>query len=241
MKKDLLSADQKANKSDATHDGKQQPDYDTSRPKGFFRFIQIKYWQKHFNVTTAEVMKRCMKAMLPWDKKPIFEGGRPDLYGPMWIFIWNIIAITICGHFSSVLEFYLVETHKSGEEHNAELNKVSKIFGLLFFYILIIPTLIHFLFVFVGSGNPGFQRILAVYGYSFMIFIPASAILIVPISIAKYAILAVAGFTSLYHISKELIEAGTKFLSESVLKVVAIIWAVLHIGFWVLLRFTYFD
>ena len=87
MKKDLLSDEQKKNKSDQESHGLQQPDYKQPRPKGITRFCQVRYYQKFFNVTTSQILKRVFQAMFPWDRKPIFETGKPDLYGPLWIYV----------------------------------------------------------------------------------------------------------------------------------------------------------
>ena len=179
--------------------------------------------------------------MCPCDRKPIFEDGRCDLYGPMWIYVWLIVTIIICGHFSSYVDFVFLEDHKPDEEHEAELAKVGSIVSLLTFYVFIIPLFIYIMFWIFGSGTPGYQRILAVYGYSYAIFIPASVLLIPPIEYARYAILGVSAFISLFFISKELIDAGKKYLDDGKVKLIAIIWACLQIGLCILLKFYYFD
>lgn len=120
------------------------------------------------------------------------------------------------------MDFYFTETHTSDEKHIADLKKVSKVVGLLTFYVLGVPTVIYAIFTFFGSGTPGYQRILAVYGYSFTIFIPACILLVSPIDWLEYLVLILAAVTSLFFISKELIDAGHKYLEDKVIKIIAI-------------------
>ena len=240
IKKDLLNSEQKKNKSDADPEGLRQPDYKSPRPKGITRFWKVRYYQKFFDVTTTQIMRRVLIAVFPWARTPIFDTGKPDLYGPLWIYIMNIVTIVIWGNIASALD-YSLENHAEGSEHEAQLESFGKWAGLLTFYVFAIPAVIHFIFFFFGSGTPGYQRVLGVYGYSYAIFIPAYVLMIVPLGILDFVILGVAWFTSLFHISKELIEAGKKYLDDKVLKVIAIMWAVLHIGFCLLLKFVYFG
>ena len=121
------------------------------------------------------------------------------------------------------MDFYFREDHPKGDHPEAQLDKVSRVIGMLTFYVFIIPVILHGIFFFFGSGSPGYQKILAVYGYSYTIFIPAAVLLVVPLEYLKYIILAVACFTSLFHISKELMEAGQRYLDDKVLKIMAIL------------------
>ena len=155
---------------------------------GITRFCMIKYYQKYFNVTTDEIKRRLINAVTPFNRTPIFPTGKPDLYGPMWIYFMNIIAIMICGYFSDYVDFVFVETHNKNDEVQAKIiRKLGKVWSIMTFYILIIPVLLYAVFYIFGTGNPGFQRMLAIYGYSFTIFIPCYVIMIVPFTITKYA------------------------------------------------------
>lgn len=86
IKKNLMTSEQKKNKSDDL-EGKQQPDFKDPKLKGITRFCKIRYYQKYFDVTTGQIIKRVFKAMFPWDRQPIFETGKPDLYGPLWVYV----------------------------------------------------------------------------------------------------------------------------------------------------------
>lgn len=168
-KDNLLNDQEKANPSD----GKQQPDYQKPRPKGITRFCKMRYYQKFFNVTTKDVVKRVFLAMMPFNTTPIFPNGKPDLYGPLWIFICLSVAIIVCGHFSNVIDFEFVENHPPKLEYEAEVTKIAKAWSLTTSYFFFVPLVLHLVCSFMGSGTPGYQRTLAIYGYSFAIFIPA--------------------------------------------------------------------
>ena len=90
------------------------------------------------------------------------------------------------------------------------------------FYVFIIPLIIYGIFFFFGSGTPGYQRTLAIYGYCYTIFIPASVLLIPPIEYLRYATLGVAAFISLLFLSKELMDAGKKYLDDKFVKLITI-------------------
>ena len=141
----------------------------------------------------------------------------------MWIYIFVSILIAICGYFSSVMDFEFVESHPDSAEYQVEMKKITKAWSLMTFYVFIIPLILHGICFLMGSGSPGYQRILAIYGYSFAIFVPATVILIPPIEYLRYATLGVTCFISLLFISKELMDAGKKYLEDKWIKMITIL------------------
>ncbi len=138
-KKNLLTDQEQANPSD----GLQQPDYQKPRPKGITRFCKVRYYQKFFNVSTKDVIKRVFLAMMPFNSSPIFPNNKPDLYGPLWIYVCLSICIVICGHFSNVMDFEFVENHPPKMEYNAEMRKITKGWSMTSFYFFVVPLIIH--------------------------------------------------------------------------------------------------
>jgi hypothetical protein len=88
MNKDLLSTKQKLEKSDAFNLESPSKDNisDKGRPKGITRFCKVRYYQKYFDVTTSQILTRLRKSIFPFFGGSIFEDGKPDLYGPFWIY-----------------------------------------------------------------------------------------------------------------------------------------------------------
>jgi protein YIPF1/2 len=238
-KNDLLTDEEKKRPSEK--DDREQPDYGKQPPKGITRFWKMKYWQKFFNVTTKEIMKRLILAMTPFNSTPIFPTGKPDLYGPLWVYICLMVTVIIWGHFSSWLDFEHLENNPDHLSHQADLKKVGRIASLMSFYVFVVPLAIHVIFSFCGAGTPGYQRTFAIYAYSYTIFIPGSVLLIPPFEYLRYATLGVWAFISLYFISKELMDAGKKYLDDKYITIIALMWACLHLLFWFLLKVYYFD
>ena len=115
--------------------------------------------------------------------------------------------------------------------------------SMLFTYFIFVPLGLHIVFKcskLKKKDGPGFIRFIAVYGYSYTIFIPAAIGYIIPIELSRWIILIVAGIISLFFISKELIAAATQNLSPWTLKWTAIVIAILHAGFILALRWFYF-
>ena len=84
------------------------------------------------------------------------------------------------------------------------------------------------------------MRFIAVYGYSFTIFVPAAIGFTFPLTTVRWAIMVTAGIVSLFFICKEIIQAATENLSHDSFKLVAIVCAAVHGGLVLLLRFYYF-
>ena len=78
-----------------------------------------------------------------------------------------------------------------------ETPKLAKSYGFLLFYFVVIPAAVYFVLVFLSSESPTYPKILAVYGYSFMIFIPTTFTFLVPVEILRWVFLIIAGLISL--------------------------------------------
>ena len=59
--------------------------------------FSIEYFSEYFDVSTDTVMSRIKFALWPFRTEKIFEAGRFDLYGPVWIFISLITVISMVG------------------------------------------------------------------------------------------------------------------------------------------------
>jgi len=71
-----------------------------------------------------------------------------------------------------------------------------------------VPIFLHIMFrcsAVKKVGAPGFIRFLAVYGYSFTIFVPAAIGFVFPIAFVRWVVMVTAGIISLFFITKEII------------------------------------
>ena len=146
---------------------------------------------------------------MPFSRTPIFDSPRVDLYGPFWIMCTLICVVCIIGRFSEAIDSLFT----SGDERTTfDIDRVASCASLMFTYFIFVPLFIHIIFKCSSvrkKGAPGFIRFIAVYGYSFTIFIPATCAYVIPISLARWIILITAGLISLFFICKELIAAAT--------------------------------
>ena len=120
---------------------------------------------------------------------------------------------------------------KGDEIEQFDIKRVSSCCSLLFGYLIGVPLFLHIVFkcsAVKKVGHPGFIRFLAVYGYSFTIFVPAAVGYVIPLSLSRWVILAAAGVISLFFICKEIIQACTENLTGEWLKIVALVCAGLH-------------
>ena len=77
-----------------------------SKVQGCFKFLSVEYYQKHFEITTDEVIRRVTTAMLPIKPGSIFGiEQKYDLYGPIWIVLTLNIMIGIFGNFAGYLDY----------------------------------------------------------------------------------------------------------------------------------------
>ena len=78
-----------------------------------------------------------------------------------------------------------------------QVHKIAKSYGFLMFYFLLIPLGLYFLLNFLMSQSPSYPKILAVYGYSFTIFIPITFLFLIPVDTLRWFFLIIAGIVSL--------------------------------------------
>ena len=205
------------------------------------KYCWVSHYQKYFDVTTAKVWERIFKAILPFSWAPIFDSPRVDLYGPFWIMCTLIIVTCIVSQFTEYVDSFFTN---ADEVSKFDIERVASCASLMFTYFIFVPLFIHIIFkcsTVRKKGSPGFIWFLAVYGYSFTIFIPASIAYMVPLSLARWVILVTAGLISLFFICKELISAATQNLTGQKVKLVALVLACLHGGLVILLRYKYFG
>ena len=151
-----------------------------------------------------------------------------DLYGPLWVYFSLNVWIAIFGKLLAYGD--VLHVHK--------LYKCYLVFAAYFF---LIPLALSILFCLLSTnGYPGYAKLLAIYGYSFTVYIPAVALYLIPDEYARWTILGVAGVISLFWICKELI--GTIVNNFETWKVIffAILQCLLHAGFTYLLKYYFF-
>ena len=81
-----------------------------ARPQGNASFYQLAYYQHFFDVETAQIRSRLLRALLPVVGTQKFyheDDPQPDLYGPFWITTTLIFLLAAAGNFANYIQFIL--------------------------------------------------------------------------------------------------------------------------------------
>lgn len=192
----LLNTMQRDNMSDSTKDG-------SALPKSRKSLIDFPYvddyvvapYRVYFEVTTSEVTGRIKDSIWPFSKTPLFMDSHIDLYGPLWIYFSLNVFIAI---FSNICSYIDEMALGRNEAHLLSLHKLYRCYTLLAVYFFVIPLALNIMFYLTISRYPGYARLLAIYGYSFSIYIPATILYLVPNDQFRWVLLSLAGCISLF-------------------------------------------
>ena len=179
-------------------------------------------------MTQDQIVGRITNSLVPFSGSPLFENGKEDLYGPLWVFITLNISIAIFGYLCVSIDKMFEDQEI---EYKMEASKIVKGYSLLMFYFVVIPLGLFLLLKLIYPENPSYQKILAVYGYSFTIFIPTTFTFLIPIEVIRWLFLIIAGIVSLWILFKEMVMNGLEYLEESKIYMIAGLQGILHIIF----------
>mmetsp|Transcript_25418 Transcript_25418/g.22573 ORF Transcript_25418/g.22573 Transcript_25418/m.22573 type:complete len:189 (-) Transcript_25418:180-746(-) len=186
---EFLNKDQRSFMSDSVDEPAKKPE-----SRGFFSrcfaCLTVEHYRQYFDITQEQVVHRVTKSLFPFSGEPLFENGKEDLYTPLWIFISLNICMAIFGKLAIVIDhaFDEIEYHNQIDAH-----KLAGSYGFLLFYFVVIPAALYFALSLFASESPAYTKVLSVYGYSFMIFIPITFGFLIPIEIVRWALLLAAG------------------------------------------------
>jgi len=155
-----------------------------ARPTGFFACFNIEFYQPFFDVTTDEVKERIVTTIDP-RRNNFFDilQGKPDLYGPFWIYTTLIFALAAAGNFSGFLAS--LSDEKSFQSH---FDFVPIATGVIYGFGIVVPVVFTFLLRLFGS-KVSYIDTVCIYGYSTFILIPVLLLAIIPYSIVQWIVL----------------------------------------------------
>lgn len=158
-----------------------------NRAAGLLSCFSVEFYQPFFDVTTEDVKTR-IKASIDPRSKTFFDTirGRPDLYGPFWIYTTLIFALAACGNFSS-----FIVASSAGATFKSHFNYVPIATSVIYGFGTIVPIVLCFLLRLFGS-QVHYTETLCIYGYASFITIPALVLCIFPFSILQWIVLMVA-------------------------------------------------
>ena len=143
--------------------------------------LTIPYWSQYFNINQKELFERFKACVNPTStalKEKVHN--KPDLYGPFWICTTLILTLVISESLFSVL----VGLTRIGEKPKGGFSFDFKLVGLAMSVVYGAFSMFPMLFIAAnkvfGSNVPVIKSA-SIYGYSFLVFVVASLICIVPI------------------------------------------------------------
>jgi len=165
-------------------------------------FYSIDYYRTFFNVSTAQILKRLSKAVVPLPGNPFYreedtENNKPDLYGPFWICTTVIISMAAAGNLGS----YFTEPQKQEWQTDFELMTMAA--SVFYFSISVAPFLLYLALSRVGLDK-SLVEVVSIYGYSLTVYVPASIICIAPLEFVRWIVLVWCFLVSTWFIVKNL-------------------------------------
>ncbi|MDP2439551.1 MAG: Yip1 family protein, partial [archaeon] len=150
-----------------------------------YKFWEIEYYQKYFNVTTMDVLTRMAKSLVPYGDNFFKTIERnPDLYGAFWVPTTLIFFMAATGNFGT----YLACDDPS--LYSADFLKV--VYGAIaiYGYVAVLPLVLWGVFKYFGIPL-GLTENLCLYGYSLTVYLPIAVLAIVPSGILRWVLLGV--------------------------------------------------
>jgi hypothetical protein len=156
--------------------------------KGFW---SVGYYQSYFDVDTQTVLKRCYTTLLPHAARGYIPThlNPPDLYGPFWTLTTLIFTLFLSSSLAASIASYLSEPeHKYS--YNFQLLSVAV--SLVYAYGIGLPVLLWIVLRYLGVGEWSVIEAIAVWGYGQFVWIPVSILCVIPVPLARWALVAVA-------------------------------------------------
>lgn len=157
----------------------------------------IEFYQKYFDVNTDEVVNRVIWSMLPTPNVNFlqhFVQNKPDLYGPFWICVTLVFAIGISGNISD----YFQSPADRNYPWKYDFHAVSLAGLLIFLYAWILPLILWGALQWSSASEVKFRLIdlVCTYGYAMAIYVPLSALWIIPVAWIQWMLTFVGALLS---------------------------------------------
>ena len=150
------------------------------------RAWHVAYYHSYFDVSTATVRKRLVKAVYPFLSEDFYDGSGADLYAPLWICFTLVFLFTAGGSLA------VYEESVEGIQWVENVQKVSVALLLFFGLLLGIPFLARLLLRSEDS-KPSLADLLCLYGYSLTIYLPGAILCLFPIHLGRIVVLSLCG------------------------------------------------
>lgn len=147
------------------------------RKKSYFKYLcsifTIQYYQKYFNVTTSEVLKKIAYSLtlINYKKFKKVSKNKTDFYGPFWIYITMIFSLSISQNLYSLL------SKPKNRNFQYTIKYLPNSFSIILLFGFLIPIFFNTIIRAFG-GFIAYNKIITIYGYSqsinvFVLFLSA--------------------------------------------------------------------
>ncbi|KAG1661604.1 hypothetical protein FOA52_000779 [Chlamydomonas sp. UWO 241] len=223
-----------------------------------FAVWNIRRYRPYFNVDTQEVLWRVTSSLIGAFKPDFMAktAEQPDLYGPFWIATTLIFFTAAAGNLSSWIAWSsaqggappppmpngTVPTPSGGEvlqQWYSDPAKLGTSAAIFYGYAFIVSLALWFWIKYL-AGEIRLVNMFCVYGYALTIFVPISALCVIPLEVVRWVLVmgatAISGGFLLMNVRKTL-EAVPLTKSIWLLGTVA----ALHAGLGVTLKLFFFN
>mmetsp|Transcript_14967 Transcript_14967/g.22420 ORF Transcript_14967/g.22420 Transcript_14967/m.22420 type:complete len:322 (+) Transcript_14967:117-1082(+) len=223
-----------------------------------FACFQTASLQEFFDVDTVDIKLRIISSVRHCNNPDIFresilyrEGTRPDLYGPVWVFMTLVLFLAATSNTSKYLHTDAIE------EFEYDISHLVHAFTVLLFYTFGLPFLIYMMLQCVGvSGVPSASvnsndnvnpipplsliDYVCIYGYSLVPYLPMTVLCLVPSVMLEWMFLLTATGMSLLLVLRNLVGPIMRQNSQW-LGPVTMFLISCHFIFCLVLKFTFYH
>jgi protein YIPF1/2 len=137
-------------------------------------------YRSYCEVDTESVINRLKKTLWPFDRSKFLE-SKADLYGAFWVPTTLIFLLSVAGSLS---------TQFSSIGYSFDPYAIVVTAGVIYFFVLSVPGILSL--VLLREYEITFFELLSLYGYSYFIFLPATAVSILKLSYLRWGAFGVA-------------------------------------------------
>lgn len=162
---------------------------DSQKKKSTGWIFSLSYYQQFFDVDTDHVNSRIRHACVTPTRGDFLAlcGDNPDLYGPFWTCATLVFLCAMGGNYAVYLS-----SSRFGDAFDFDISKVSMSTALIYGYANLWPVGLYFTLQCFGGVNVHLIKLLCVYGYALAIFVPVSALCIIPVDWLRWVFVIVA-------------------------------------------------
>lgn len=157
--------------------------------------LTTQFWSEYFDIDQIELTARLKASINPRSSELIEKiHQKPDLYGPFWICTTLIFTLTVSQSlFGVIVDIF---TASKTPETEFDFNKINLAISVVYGAFFIFPLIFILANKVFGSNVPVIKSA-SIYGYSFVVFVIASIICVIPIGFLRVVVMILAGIHSI--------------------------------------------